>query len=65
MEKSSGGVGLMTVLQVVFLVLKLCNVIKWSWVWVLSPTWIALGVSLVLFLVWLIIKLILNKKRRK
>lgn len=24
----------------VFLVLKLCNVIVWDWIWVLSPIWI-------------------------
>ena len=24
----------------VFLVLKLCNVITWSWLWVTSPLWI-------------------------
>lgn len=27
-------------LQVAFIVLKLCGVIKWSWLWVLAPTWI-------------------------
>lgn len=28
-------------LTIVFIVLKLCNVIAWSWVWVLSPFWIS------------------------
>ena len=27
-------------LLLVFITLKLCGVIKWSWVWVLSPMWI-------------------------
>jgi len=27
-------------LAVVFIVLKLCGVISWSWWWVLSPIWI-------------------------
>ncbi len=28
-----------TLLQVAFIVLKLCKVINWSWWWVLAPTW--------------------------
>lgn len=28
------------VLFVVFLVLKLCGVIAWSWVWVTAPLWV-------------------------
>lgn len=31
---------LSTILGVVFVVLKLCGVIEWSWVWVLAPFWI-------------------------
>lgn len=27
-------------LQLTFIILKLCGVINWSWVWVLSPLWI-------------------------
>jgi len=33
-----------TMLQIVFIVLKLTNVIAWSWVWVLAPTWIGFGI---------------------
>lgn len=32
--------GLPTILFLVFLVLKLCGVIAWSWVWVTAPLWI-------------------------
>lgn len=32
--------GFTTLLTVAFIVLKLCNVITWSWWWVLSPLWI-------------------------
>ena len=35
----SGGVGIGTVLFLIFLVLKLCNVINWSWWWVTAPLW--------------------------
>ena len=37
-----GGIGFTGALQIAFIVLKLCKVIDWSWVWVLAPTWISL-----------------------
>ena len=43
-SSASGGLGLGTVLGVVFIVLKLTHVIDWSWLWVLSPFWIPLGI---------------------
>jgi len=54
MSKSSGtanggGVGVVGLLQVAFIVLKLCGVIDWSWWWVLAPTWI--GAVLVILVV--------------
>ena len=43
---TSRGIGFTGALTIAFIVLKLCKVIDWSWVWVLSPLWIsaALGV---------------------
>lgn len=41
-NKSSGGIGLLGVLQIVFVVLKLCGLINWSWGLVLIPLWIML-----------------------
>ena len=29
-------------LTIVFVTLKLCKVITWSWIWVLAPLWIPL-----------------------
>ena len=37
---TSTGVGITGLLQVAFIVLKLCGVIQWNWWWVLSPSWI-------------------------
>ena len=37
----NNGVTFADVLLVVFIVLKLCGVIDWSWWWVLSPLWIS------------------------
>lgn len=50
-KQSSGGITFMGLLQIVFIVLKLCGVIKWSWLWVLSPMWIGTLVVLLIFLV--------------
>ena len=36
----------LTVLGLIFIVLKLCGVIAWSWVWVLAPFWISLIIAL-------------------
>lgn len=47
---SSGGLGLATVLTIVFVVLQLTGAIDWSWWWVLSPLWIsaAFGMAIIL-----------------
>ena len=46
-----GGMGFAGVLTIVFIVLKLCHVINWSWVWVLSPLWIGWALMLIAALV--------------
>lgn len=38
-SSSSGGIGITGVLFIVFLVLKLTGVIRWSWWWVTAPLW--------------------------
>ncbi len=45
-SSKSGGIGFTGLLTIVFITLKLCNVIAWSWWWVLSPIWISLGLGL-------------------
>lgn len=44
---SSGGIGFVGLLTIVFITLKLVGVISWSWWWVLSPLWISalVGIS--------------------
>lgn len=56
--KNNEGVNICDVLAVVFVVLKLCKIIKWSWLWVLSPLWI-LGI------IKLLIILYFNKRYEK
>ena len=40
-----------TLLLVAFIVLKLCHVIEWSWLWVLSPLWIPLAITIIIIAV--------------
>lgn len=49
-EKSSveqGGFDLAQTLFTVFLVLKLTDLITWSWWWVTAPIWIPLGLVVI------------------
>lgn len=54
MKESS--INISTLLLVAFIILKLCNVITWSWVWVLSPLWIPIAIAVAVFLGYLIFK---------
>lgn len=51
----SGGIGFVGLLQICFLVLKLCGVISWSWVWVLAPIWISAAIGILLILAIVIV----------
>lgn len=45
----SGGIGFTGLLTIVFIVLKLCGVINWSWIWVFSPMWISAALCIAIF----------------
>lgn len=49
------------VLTIVFIVLKLCDEIDWSWLWVLSPIW---G-ELVIYLIYVAVKAITLKRAER
>ena len=48
------GVSFMSLLQLTFIILKLCNVITWSWWLVLIPIWVelVLCIGLIAFAIW-------------
>ena len=46
-NNTSNGLGLGTVLFIVFLILKLTGTIDWSWWWVTSPLWVPLALGVV------------------
>ena len=51
MEKSSTGLGLLEVLQIIFVVLKLLKFINWNWWIVFTPAFISLGILLLFLLI--------------
>lgn len=53
-QSGGGGISFIGLLTIVFIVLRLCSIIQWSWLWVLAPTWI----PLLLFIIVLIIVVI-------
>ena len=61
-SKSSGGStvrytgpSFLTLLALVFITLKLCGVITWSWWWVLAPLWVPTCIVLCIMLVVLLV----------
>ena len=55
---TSGGIGFAGLLTIAFIVLKLCNVINWSWWWVLSPLWIGVALGVVILIIVVIVAII-------
>lgn len=55
---TSGGLGFVGALQILFIALKLLDKIDWSWWWVWSPTWIStlIGILIVAIVVFWIKK---------
>ena len=49
-SNSSGGIGFVGMLTILFIALKLTGIISWSWLWVLAPVWIAASVGIVFIL---------------
>ena len=53
-KAKQGGLGIVSLLTIIFIVLKLLGVIQWSWIWVLSPIWISAVIVVAVFSVILI-----------
>ncbi len=49
---SSGGIGFLGLLTIVFIVLKLTGYITWSWFWVLSPIILPVIVSIIILVIF-------------
>jgi hypothetical protein len=55
-NKESNGLGLGTILFLIFMTLKLANLITWSWWWVTAPIWIPFASVMVLVIIALMYK---------
>lgn len=59
-NNKSGGIGFLGLLTILFIGLKLGNVITWSWLWVLSPMWIPFAIVLLVVIIVLIWKILVK-----
>lgn len=64
-NNTSGGIGFIGLLTITFITLKLLGVIKWSWLWVLSPLWVSSLIILTIFLMFVCPAAIFKKSRKK
>ena len=58
----TAGTSFTTLLAVAFIILKLCKIINWSWIWVLAPLWIPLGIAVLFLVGYLIFVIIVSIK---
>jgi hypothetical protein len=59
-EVRNNGIGFFGLLGIVFIVLKLCHVIDWPWIWVLAPIWIGFAITVVILIILFVIYKILT-----
>jgi hypothetical protein len=48
----------------IFVILKLTNIIKWSWFWVLFPLWLWLVVVILLFTAVIVVAILAEAMKR-
>ena len=60
-QTRSGGLGCLSVLGIIFVVLKLLDLIDWTWIQVLAPFIIELGIVAILLLVVIVARLLSNR----
>ena len=58
-SNSSGSISVLGLLGVVFVTLKLCGVIDWSWWWVTAPFWGGIAFALAVLAVGAIVAVVL------
>jgi len=57
-ETTSRGLGFGSLLAILFIGLKLANIIQWSWIWVLAPLWFPIALLVTILLVFGVFALI-------
>ena len=62
---AGGGIGFLSALQLIFITLKVINKIDWPWPVVLIPTWIGIGITvIVIFIITSPLLIVLYKDRK-
>ena len=59
------GINFFELLGIVFIILRLCGVIGWPWVWVLAPIWVPIGLWLLAVLIAFIWAMLKDRKERQ
>ena len=59
------GVSVLTVLGLIFIVLKLTGHIAWSWIWVLAPFWGGFALLAVIFMLIFVFYALSSHSTRK
>lgn len=52
---AGGGITFLGLLQITFIVLKLCGVVTWPWAMVLIPLWIDIAIVAIVLIIWIAI----------
>lgn len=53
------------VLFFIFLILKLCHVVEWSWWWITAPLWGSIALCVLVVLICSLLYIRKNKKTRR
>lgn len=56
------GIGFMGLLTIAFIVLKLCDVIDWSWWWVLAPLWAGFAIAIIIVIIAMLGYMVITNK---
>lgn len=54
-KAAGGGITFLGLLQIAFIVLKLCGVVTWAWPVVLIPLWIETVIAAIVLIIWIVI----------
>ena len=60
-SSSSGGIGFIGLLTILFIALKLTGYVTWSWVWVLAPIWLGVPSIILIALIFFLIAVLLSR----
>ena len=54
-NNKNNSISFATLLTLIFIVLKLCGAISWSWFWVLSPLWIGTLIAIPIIIICILL----------